>query len=105
MISVADIVTNQMYANFEGVQIKNTNGTNTFQYRSLNLFPTGDCEQEPHVKEITNTGLLVSLSHAVEASANMQIFDISKKEKARKVFSFEEIEGGMLMIDFVSFST
>lgn len=105
MISVADIVTNQMYANFAGVQLKNTNGTNTFQFRSFNLFLTGDREQATHVKEITNTGLLVSLNHAFDVSANMQIFDVSKKEKVQKVFSFEEIEGGMLMIDFVSFFT
>lgn len=45
-----------------------------------------------HVREIPNTKLLVSLSHSFFTSANMEIFDISKKTP-RKIYSFEEVFG------------
>lgn len=46
-----------------------------------------------HIKEIPNTGLLVSLGHRWKTSAGMEIFDISKKGSARRVYAFEEIMG------------
>ena len=48
-----------------------------------------------HVKEISSTGLLVSLHHCNDTSANMSVFDISKKGKARKIYSFEEVSAGI----------
>ena len=45
------------------------------------------------MKEITNTGLLVSVSHSSE-SANLEVFDVSRKGQAKKIYSFEEVPGG-----------
>jgi hypothetical protein len=47
-----------------------------------------------HVKEIPNTKLLVSLHYGYyQNSANMEIFDISKKGKANKIYSLGEVSG------------
>jgi len=46
-----------------------------------------------HVKEISNTGYLVSLSQNPHLSAAMRIFDVSKKDSVRTVYSFEKIRG------------
>ena len=48
-----------------------------------------------HVKEIPNTRLLVSLNHKYNQSANMAIFDISKKV-AKRIYSFEETSGSKI---------
>ena len=50
------------------------------------------------MREIPNTSLLVSLFHSPYTSANMKVFDISRKEKPREVYSFEEIFGGNIEI-------
>lgn len=42
------------------------------------------------VKEIPNTSLLVSLFHDGYEAAAMQIFDVSRRDKARLVFSSKE---------------
>lgn len=55
-----------------------------------------------HVKEILNTRLLVSLHHCWNRSANMEIFEVSQKGKARKVYSFEEIKGGNNQISYAN---
>ena len=47
-----------------------------------------------HVKEIPNTRYLVSLHHAYETFANMEIFDISRKGQAKKIYSYEIVLGG-----------
>lgn len=47
-----------------------------------------------HVKELSNTGYLVSLHHCWNKCANMQIFDISQRSRARIFYSFEEVFGG-----------
>lgn len=47
------------------------------------------------LKEIPNTKLLVSLQHFWRTSAVLEIFDVSRKGIANKIYSFEEvIEGG-----------
>lgn len=45
------------------------------------------------MKEIPNTKLLVSLYHHRSRSTNLEIFDISKKEQAVKIYSLEEVVG------------
>ena len=44
------------------------------------------------MKEIPNTKLLVSLHHDFFGSANMSIFDISKKDQIKEIYSL----GGVL---------
>lgn len=47
-----------------------------------------------HLKEIPNTKLFVSLHRYNLRSAKLKIFDVSTKEKAREMYSFEEVSGG-----------
>ena len=51
-----------------------------------------------HVKEIANTGFLVSLHHCSDKSANPQGFDISWKGQVRKIYSFEEVTGSRIIV-------
>ena len=46
------------------------------------------------MKEIPNTKLLVSLHHIKEKSANISVFDISKKGQAKEIYSLGEVSGG-----------
>ena len=46
-----------------------------------------------HVKEIPNTELLVSAQHRRDTAANMEIFDVSRRGQANKIYSFEEVKG------------
>ena len=51
-----------------------------------------------YVKEIPNTKLLVSLHHDWEKSANMAIFDISKKDQIKEIYSLGEVSGKRIII-------
>mgnify|MGYP000880086214 FL=1 len=51
------------------------------------------------MKEIPNTKLLVSLHHNYENSANMSIFDISKKDQIKEIFSLGEVSGERIIND------
>lgn len=44
----------------------------------------------PLVKEVPNSKLLVSLNYNWEKTANLEIFDISKKDRITKIYTFEE---------------
>ena len=46
-----------------------------------------------HVKGIPNARLLVSVNHCMGQDAKLMIYDISKKGRAKTVFSFEEVRG------------
>ena len=50
------------------------------------------------MKEIPNTKLLVSLHHNYEQSANMAVFDISKKDQIKEIYSLGEVSGGSIII-------
>ena len=50
------------------------------------------------MKEISNTKLLVSLHHNYEKSVNMTIFDISKKNQIKEIYSLGEVSGGRIII-------
>ena len=45
------------------------------------------------MKEITNTGLLVSVHHSYNTSANLEVFDVSRKGQVKQIYSFEEVFG------------
>ena len=51
-----------------------------------------------HVKEIANTRLLVSMQHVGSKSANLEVFDVSRKGQVRKIYSFEEVSGGRFLV-------
>ena len=46
-----------------------------------------------HVKEIANTGFLVSVNHSETKSANLEVFNVSQTGKTKKIYSFEEVSG------------
>ena len=50
------------------------------------------------MKEITNTGLLVSLHHSYKKSVNLEVFDATRKGQVRKIYSFEEVSGGRTIV-------
>ena len=43
------------------------------------------------MKEIANTGLLVSVHHSEDTFANLEVFDVSKKGQTKKIYSFEGV--------------
>mgnify|MGYP006950859711 CR=1 FL=1 len=45
------------------------------------------------MREIPNTKLLVSLNFMNHEDARMEIFDISKKEKAQKIYTLAKSSG------------
>jgi len=51
------------------------------------------------VKEIANTGFLVSVHHSYQKSANLEVFDVSQKGQPKKIYSFEEVSGGKIFIN------
>mgnify|MGYP006950868759 CR=1 FL=1 len=53
------------------------------------------------MKEIPNTKLLVSLHYNYEKSANMAIFDISKKDYIKEIYSLGEVTGGGIIIFYL----
>ena len=55
------------------------------------------------MKEIPNTKLLVSLNHAFDKSANMSVFDISKNNQIKEIFSLDEVSGACIIIMLPSF--
>lgn len=57
----------------------------------LNVY-SGYGPTTPHIKEIPHTKLLISLDYA-----SMEIFDISKSKQIRKLYSFEEVLGGIIV--------
>ena len=53
------------------------------------------------MKEIPNTNLLVSLNHNYHQSANIAVFDISKKNKIKEIYSLGEVTGGRTIIFYL----
>ena len=54
------------------------------------------------MKEISNTGLLVSIHHCWITSANLEIFDVSQKGQPKRIYSFEEVSGSQFFIEIIS---
>ena len=60
-----------------------------------------DDDSWTHVKEIPNTKLLVSLHHNWEKPANMAVFDISKKDQIKEIYSLGEVSGRCIIIFYL----
>ena len=92
--NIFEIESRQDYSNFKGAHINNLKSSIISRiYPVINRYTVYDITR-PHVREIPNTSLLVSLNHHHNKSASMEIFDISFKGQARKIYSFEETFGG-----------
>ena len=53
------------------------------------------------MKEIPNTKLLVSLHHYPHKAVNMSVFDISKKDKIKEIYSLGEVSGERIIICYL----
>ena len=96
-IDIADFNTKESYASFNGAKISDSRKTQLFNYLRLiccNIL--GD--SRTLLKEIPNTKLLVSLHQNYYASANMVVFDISKKDQIKETYSLGEVSGGRIII-------
>jgi len=51
------------------------------------------------VKEIANTGLLVSVHHCSSKSANLEVFDVSRKGQTKKIYSATEVSGSRIIVN------
>src|SRR5690348_13908601 len=86
MIKIIEVESKQEYATFDGVQLKdNSNFFYTFEISTVDSWT--------HVKEISNSKLLISVHHAWKKSASMKLFDISRKEQVREIYFLEEVFG------------
>ena len=45
------------------------------------------------MKEISGTKLLISLHHSSEKCAALEVFDLAKKGRPEKIYSFDEVIG------------
>ena len=55
------------------------------------------------MKEIANTRLLVSVSHSCSTSANLEVFDVSRKGQTKKIYSFKEVLGSKISLKSASY--
>ena len=103
-IDIVDFNTKQSYASFDGVKTIYLSKKFVFvNYleNDASIILLGD--SWTHVKEIPNTELVVSLHHNYEESANMSVFDISKKDQIKEIYSLGEVSGGSIIIFLPSF--
>mgnify|MGYP000875144563 CR=1 FL=1 len=90
-ISIIDLETKEYYAIFDGAKCPGHHcNSRLFKFNLTAAFTVAGWS---HVKEIPSTKLLVSLHHSGLKSANMEIFDSSKKERPKKIYSFGEVRG------------
>ena len=89
-ITILDLETKKEYE-FEGAQLGDRDGTELFQLFHFNTLLALEGVWS-HVKEISDTELLVSVKCADE-SANMVVYKIAANGKVREVYSFEEVTG------------
>ena len=98
-IRLVEIETRQEFANFDGVELSKAGSIfQPFILDSHLLTIYEDFSSWTHVKEIANTGLLVSVHHTSRNSANLELFDVSRKGQAKKIYSFEEVFRGLIFI-------
>lgn len=98
-ISITKLETKQRFADFDGVNLNDISRkiqpVDIYSIiMTIRLVPYA-CWS--HVKELSNTGFLVSLQHCCDRSANLEVFDVSQKGRSKKIYSFEEVYGGTLL--------
>lgn len=99
-----DLNTKEEHFNFDGVKLRNKGNLSLFflSLGTCNFILSKDSYGWTHVKEIPNTKLAVSLHHSSLKSANLEIFDLSQKGQAKKLYSFEEVEGSKFFSSLLS---
>ena len=95
-ISIVELESKQEFAHFEGVQLKHASSNFQFLVFDSNLTSIHAAWSWPHLKGIANTGLLVSVHHCYDRSANLEVFDVSLRGQEKKIFSFEEVVGSRI---------
>ena len=95
-ISIADFATKQIYASFDGAKITTTGTSGFSNPLEVNVVIIFIGDNWTHVKEIPNTKPLASLNQNRSHSANMIVFDISKKDQVKEIYSLGKISGGIV---------
>ena len=85
----------ESYASFDGVKTSYLSKKFVFVNYDASIILLGD--SWTRVKEIPNTELVVSLHHNYDESANMSVFDISKKDQIKEIYSLGEVTGGIII--------
>ena len=96
-VRIRDLETEQAYATFDGVQLSNIGNIVVYNGEIVQTYLEYNCKgaySRTHVKEIPKTPYLISLHHSSLRSANMRIFDISKKGEIKKIYSLGQLNGG-----------
>ena len=98
-ISIYDFENGQEYALFDGATYDNETCIyiQFFKQRLISIFGSINCKDNhswTYVKEIPNTQYLVSLYHSASKYTNMVVFDISKKGRAKTIYTHETVFGG-----------
>ena len=97
-IDIVDLNTKESYASFDGVQSSNQSKFSFSNYLEGDIVVIFLVESWTLVKEIPYTKLLVSLHHNYGKSANMTVYDISKKNQIKEIFSLDEISGRIIIL-------
>ncbi len=93
-VSIIDLETKQNFVTFDGARINYKSKYEILEFSLIWLQFLG--WSWTHVKEISNSKLLVSLQYDQNESVNLELFDISKKGKANKIYSLGEVSGSKL---------
>lgn len=93
-ISIIELETKQEVANLSGVKPKKPTSLDIFQLFISDSKPITNhlglgCNWT-HMKEISITGILVSVHHSYEISTNLEVFDVSRKELTKKIYSLRK---------------
>lgn len=88
IVSIYEVETGLEHLTFSGPQLQYSPGGNLYAF-SLMLAKL----ETTHVKEIPGTTLLISLNHKCFKTANFGIYDVSKKGRAKNVYTFDEAWG------------
>lgn len=100
-IRVVGFETGEEVAAFDGVKLKemNRNFLSSFYWKIYFILKNKEQKHSwTHVRELSNTGYLVSAHHCHDTSANLEVFSVSQSKKFKKVYSFEEVSGGNIVI-------
>lgn len=93
-IKLSNFETNEEYGEFQGVDLPFRNGTRTLNISRLSNV---NCYKDSwtHVREISGSKYLISFHHSIGTSANFEIFDLAHPRNIKKLYTFEEVRGGI----------
>ena len=95
-----NLETEQNYPQFNGAKVSQYDSISDCFYMNNLILTSSNIKVNyfcwTHVKEIPKTQFLVSLFHSQQWSANMELYEISKKGEVKIIYKFEELRGGKI---------